>query len=94
MSIQKFKVIVEVIDTKYFEKIFEFDSDDFYDPEEEIPQNMYESDFDEIMEDIIMQDFSSDPNSWEWNQPAIGNRDGLYIEQVVLIQASSTGSNN
>jgi|LauGreDrversion4_1035100.scaffolds.fasta_scaffold13949_5 hypothetical protein len=94
MPIQKFKVTMEVIDTRYYEKIIEINTDDYFEPDDEIPHNMYESDFDEIMEGIFIQDFSSDPNSWEWNQPAIGNRDGLYIEQVMFIQASSTGSNN
>jgi len=84
MPIQKFKAIIEVIDTKYFEKIFEFDSDDFYDSDEEIPQNMYEDGAD-FIEEIIRNDFSCDWNSWEWNQPAIGNRDGFFIESIELI---------
>jgi hypothetical protein len=84
MPIQKFKVVIEVIETKYFEKIFEFDSDDFYDSDEEIPQNMHEEDPD-IIEDVIEEDFLNDPDSWNCNQPAIGNRDGFFIESVELI---------
>ena len=42
MPIQKFKVTMEVIDTRYYEKIFDFDSEDFYEPDDEIPNNMYE----------------------------------------------------
>ncbi len=42
MAIQKFKVIIEVIETKYFEKIFDFNSVDFYEEDEEIPTNMYD----------------------------------------------------
>ena len=84
MSIQKFKVVIEVIETKYFEKIFEFDTDNFYDPEEEIPQNMHEEDPD-IIEDVIEEDFLNDPDSWNWNQPAIGSSDGFCIEDIELI---------
>jgi len=84
MPIQKFRAIIEVIETKYFEKIFEFDSDDFYDPGEEVPQNMYEDDSC-LMDELIEEDFINDVDSWEWNQPAIGSNDGFSIESVDLI---------
>ena len=52
MAIQKFKVIMELIDTKYFEKTFEIESDDFYEPDDLVPQNIYE-DLPEILEEIL-----------------------------------------
>lgn len=84
MSIQKYKVVIEVIDTRYYEKIFEFDSDDFYEPDEEVPLNMYEG-CPELLEEVINEDFLSNPETWEWNEPAIGSSDGFSIEEVELI---------
>ncbi len=84
MAMQRYKVIMEVIDTKYYEKTFDFDSDDFYEPNEIVPQNMYDE-IPELLEEIIYEDFQDDSSSWDWNKPEIGNRDGVFIEQVELI---------
>ena len=89
MAIQKYRVIVELIETRYYEKTFDIESDNFYEPDEEIPPNIYE-DLPEILEDIFCNNFQDDFDSWEWNKPAIGNRDGLFIEQVELIQPNTT----
>lgn len=86
MPIQKYKVIIEVIDTRYYEKVFEFDSDDFYEPDEEVPQNMYEE-CPELLEEVINEDFLSDSGSWEWDEPEIGPGDGFFIEKVELIKS-------
>ena len=31
------------------------------------------------------EDFLNDPDSWNWNQPAIGSSDGFCIEDIELI---------
>ena len=80
MPIQKFKVTMEVIDTRYYEKIFDFDSEDFYEPDDEIPNNMYE-DVPELLEEVINDDFLDSPSDWDWNQPEIGSGDGFFIEK-------------
>jgi len=88
MATQKYKVIMELIDTKYFEKTFEIESDDFYEPDDVVPQNIYE-DLPEILEEIFCNDFQDNSHGWGWNEPAIGNRDGFFIEQIELIQSNA-----
>ncbi len=89
MAIQKFKVIIEVIETKYFEKIFDFNSVDFYEEDEEIPTNMYDE-IPELLEEEIIEDFFNDSDSWTWNEPAIGSGDGFFIESIELINPSGS----
>jgi hypothetical protein len=89
MPIQKFKVTMEVIDTRYYEKIFDFDSEDFYEPDDEIPNNMYE-DIPELLEEVINDDFLDSPSDWDWNQPEIGSGDGFFIEKVELMLPKPT----
>ena len=89
MPIQKFKVTMEVIDTRYYEKIFDFDSEDFYEPDDEIPNNMYE-DVPELLEEVINDDFLDSPSDWDWNLPEIGSGDGFFIEKVELMLPKPT----
>lgn len=88
MKIQKFKVVIELVETKYYEKVFELNSNDFYEQHEKTPQNMY-SEIPDLLNEIFVEDFEYISDTWIWDQPAISPRDGVYIDTVQLLQTNS-----
>lgn len=84
MPAQKFKVTIEIIESRYFTKIFELDSSEFYDPNNLIPNNMYDE-ISDLLDEIFIEDFEYMSDCWECNQAAVGPNDGVFIETVELI---------
>ena len=84
MSIQKYHVVIEVTETRYYEKSFEINSDDYFEPDEEVPADML-SEIQDLLEEVFIEDFEYAGDSWEFIESAVGSSDGVCVETVEVI---------
>ena len=84
MSIEKYHVVIEVKETHYYEKSFEIDSDDYFEPDEEVSADML-SEIQDILEEVFIEDFEYAQDSWELIESTVGPSDGVCVESVELI---------
>ena len=84
MSIQKYHVVIEVTETRYYEKSFEINSNDYFEPDEEVPADML-SEIQDLLEEVFIEDFEYAQDSWEQIESAVGPSDGVCVESIEVI---------
>lgn len=84
MSIQNYHVVIELKETFYYEKTFEIDSNDYYEPGEEAPADIL-SDNQDLLQEVFLEDFEYSSDSWKMIESAVGPDDGVCVESIKLI---------
>ena len=84
MVIQKFHVVIEVTESRYYEKSFEVNSDDYFESNEEVPTDML-SEIQDLLEEVFIEDFEYSQDSWGLIESAVGPSDGVCVDSVEAI---------
>ena len=84
MSIQKYHVVIELKETFYYEKSFEIDSSDYYEPDEEAPADIL-SDNQDLLEEVFTEDFEYARDSWKLIESSVGPDDGVFVDSIEII---------
>ena len=84
MSIQKYHVVIEATEKHYYEKSFEIDSNDYFEPDEEVPADML-SEIQDLLEAVFIEDFEYTQDSWHFIESAVGPSDGVCVESIEAI---------
>jgi hypothetical protein len=84
MPIQKYHVVIQVKETLCYEKSFEIDSNDYYEPGEDFPVDMLSNNQD-LLEEVFLEDFEYSSDIWEFIEFAVFSSDGVCVESIKLI---------